>query len=83
MEEQTPDYVPYHAYLIRMWPARREGVVDCRVFAQNISTGERETFTGLQSLLVFLEAQITDWENPRGGRNASDETPDSVGNRGE
>jgi hypothetical protein len=73
------DYVPYQAYLIRLWPTRHEGAADCRVSLHNISTGESETFAGLGDLLAFLKAQRGAWENPGGTKGASDTTLHTVG----
>ena len=77
------DYVPYRAYLIRVWPTRREGAVDCRVSVHNVSTGESETFASLDGLLAFLETQRVAWENPGGIEYVPDERPRTAGNRDE
>lgn len=64
------DYVPYQAYLIRVWPTRLEGVAGCRVSLRSVTTGECEDFAGLESLLAFLEARISDREDPGRGEHA-------------
>ncbi len=45
--------VAYRAYLVRLWPTQRGGVVDYRVTVQCVATGERRHFPDLGSLLVF------------------------------
>ena len=49
--------VPYCAYLIRLWPTKRQGVAGCRVSLQCVASGQRKNFPDLQSLLAFLQAQ--------------------------
>jgi hypothetical protein len=50
-------YVPYHAYLLRLWPTRRGGVAGFRVSLESVATGERRDFPNLGRLLAFLQAQ--------------------------
>lgn len=50
-------YVPYRAYLIRIWETRRGGVAGCRAVAVDIATGERKDFPDLESLFTFLRKQ--------------------------
>ena len=50
-------YVPYHAYLLRLWPTRRSGVVGFRVSLESVATRERRDFPDLGRLLAFLRAQ--------------------------
>ena len=58
-------YVPYHAYLLRLWPTRRGGVAASRVSLKSVATGERRDFPDLERLLAFLRAQEEE-ENPAG-----------------
>jgi hypothetical protein len=58
LEEDLEEYVPYRAYLIRLWPTVRGGVAGCRVSTQCVSTGERKVFPDLESLLTFLRAEV-------------------------
>ena len=50
-------YVPYHAYLLRLWPTRRGGVAAFRVSLESVATRERRDFPDLGRLLAFLQAQ--------------------------
>lgn len=50
-------YVPYHAYLLRLWPTRRSGVAGYRVSLESVATGERQDLPDLESLFAFLQAQ--------------------------
>ena len=50
-------HIPYHAYLLRLWPTKRGGVAGYRVSLESVATGERENFPDLESLLAFLKAQ--------------------------
>jgi hypothetical protein len=58
------EYVPYRAYLIRVWPTERGGKGGCRVSLQNVTSGERENFADLEGLLAYLETQRLECENP-------------------
>ncbi len=51
------EYVPYQAYLIRLWPTRRERVRDYWISLQNVATGEREEFPSLEQFISFIETQ--------------------------
>ena len=50
-------YIPHHAYLLRLWPARRGGVAAFRVSLESVATGERQDLPGLGRLLAFLQVQ--------------------------
>lgn len=50
-------YVPYRAYLIRIWPTRRGGVAGYRATAEDVNTGECRHFPDLESLLSFLKVK--------------------------
>jgi len=50
-------YVPYHAYLLCLWPTKRGGVAAFRVSLESVATRERRDFPDLGSLLAFLQAQ--------------------------
>jgi len=63
-------YVPYQAYLLRLWPARRSGVVGFRVSLESVATGERRDFPDLGRLLAFLQAQ--EEGNPKNSEDTSD-----------
>jgi hypothetical protein len=52
---------PYRAYLIRLWPTRRQGVAGCRVRLQCVTTGEQINFPDLDDLFSFLQAQAVEW----------------------
>ena len=52
---------PYYAYMIRFWPARRGGVDGCRVSLEGVTDGQRLDFPDLESLFVFLRAQVKEW----------------------
>ena len=54
-------YVPYRAYLIRIWETRRGGVAGYRAVAVDIATRERKDFPNLESLFTFLRTQGDDW----------------------
>jgi hypothetical protein len=45
------EYGPYQATLIRLWPAKREGVRDTWVFLQNVATGDRQEFPNLKQFM--------------------------------
>jgi hypothetical protein len=51
--------IPYQAYLVRLWPTRRAGLVKYRVTLDTIGTGERCDFADLDGLVAFLQAQET------------------------
>jgi hypothetical protein len=53
MEKQ----VPYQAYLLRLWPTKRNELAGYRVSLQSVATGEQRDFADLKSLFVFLQAQ--------------------------
>ena len=63
-------YVPYHAYLLRLWPTRRGGVAASRVSLESVATGERRHFPDLERLLAFLRAQ--EERNLKDSKDASD-----------
>ena len=50
-------YVPYQAYLLRLWPTQHDGRADYRAYLESVATGERKNFPNLQSLLAFLQTQ--------------------------
>lgn len=45
------EYGPYQAYLIRLWPSKREGVGDTWVSLQNIATDDRQEFPILKQFM--------------------------------
>lgn len=45
------EYGPYQATLIRLWPAKREGVRDTWVSLQNVATGDRQEFPNLKQFM--------------------------------
>lgn len=49
--------VPYCAYLIRLWPTKRQGRAGCRVSLQCVDSGQRKNFADLESLYAFLQVQ--------------------------
>lgn len=51
------EFVPSQAYLIRLWPTRREGVSDYRVSLQDVATGDRREFPKLKQFISFLLSQ--------------------------
>jgi len=53
MEESTP----YQAYLVRLWPTRRAGLVKYRVTLDAIGGGDHRDFADLDGLVAFLQAQ--------------------------
>jgi len=57
-------YVPYHAYLLRLWPTRHGGRPGYRASLESVTTGQRNNFPDLESLFAFLQAQ--EEENPAG-----------------
>jgi len=63
-------YVPYHAYLLRLWPTRRGGVAASRVSLESVATGERRHFPDLGSLHAFLRVQ--EERNLKDAKDASD-----------
>lgn len=52
-----PNQKPYHAYLLRLWPAVEQGKVVWRASLENPQTGERLGFANLERLFVFLQDQ--------------------------
>lgn len=50
-------YVPYHAYLLRLWPTQHDGRPGYRAYLESVATGERKNFPDLESLHAFLQAQ--------------------------
>jgi hypothetical protein len=61
--------IPYHAYLIRLWPTKRNGLAGHRVSLESVTTGERKDFPDLESLHAFLKTR--EEENPAGRRSLS------------
>lgn len=51
---------PYRAYLIRLWPKEREGLVACRATLDAIKSGRRFDFAELEDLLNFLRDEEAD-----------------------
>ncbi len=51
------EFVPYQAYLIRLWSTRRGGEIGTRVSVQEVATGTRKDLPDLNSLLSFLQEQ--------------------------
>jgi hypothetical protein len=49
--------IPYQAYLIRLWPTRRQGLAGCRVSLESVATGRQKNFPDLESLFAFLQGQ--------------------------
>jgi hypothetical protein len=68
-------YVPYHAYLLRLWPTQHDGQPGYRVSLESVATGERRHFPDLKGLFAFLKTQ--EKENP-----AEPETPPANGHFG-
>jgi len=62
-------HIPYHAYLLRLWPTKRGGLAGHRVSLESVTTGERKNFPDLESLHAFLKTR--EEENPAGGRRLS------------
>ncbi len=56
--------VPYYAYLLRLWPTKRNGLAGHRVSLESVTTGERKNFPDLESLHAFLKTQ--EEESPAG-----------------
>lgn len=52
------EFVPYQAYLIRLWSTRRGGEIGTRVSVQEVATGTRKDLPDLNSLLFFLQEQM-------------------------
>lgn len=57
-------YIPYYAYLLRLWPTKRGGLAGHRVSLESVATGERKNFPDLESLHDFLKTR--EEENPAG-----------------
>ena len=51
------EQVPYHAYLIRLYPTKRGGKIDFRVSLQNVATGDRQEFSKLKHFISFIQTQ--------------------------
>jgi hypothetical protein len=62
--ETMKKHIPYHAYLIRLWPSKRNGLAGHRVSLESVATGERKNFPDLESLFAFLKTQQE--QNPAG-----------------
>ena len=58
--------MPYQAYLIRLWPTRRQGLAGCRVCLESVATGRQKNFPDLESLLAFLQGQAGEGRSPLG-----------------
>jgi len=51
------EYGPYQAYMIRLWPTKREGVSDCWISLQDVATGNRQEFPNLKQFFSFIQTQ--------------------------
>ena len=51
---------PYRAYLVRIWPTKRRGEEGHRATVEDVASGERKDFVGLESLFAFLETPDDD-----------------------
>jgi hypothetical protein len=71
------EFVPYQAYLIRLWPTRREGVAGCCVSLERVGSGQRFNFPDLESLFIFLQTEVEEWGPPRPTSNNPEE-PDEA-----
>lgn len=60
-----PNRARYQAYLVRLWPTQRGGVADYRVAVQSVTTGERQHFADLASLVAF-------WRSTKPAQDAED-----------
>jgi hypothetical protein len=49
------EFLPYRAYLIRLWPTKRDGINDYRVSVQNVATGDRHEFLDLKQFIYFIQ----------------------------
>lgn len=47
----------YRAFVLRMWQSADE---NWRIMLENIHTGERNTFTSLEKLMIFLQDKQED-----------------------
>ncbi|MBI4787135.1 MAG: hypothetical protein HY782_08835 [Chloroflexi bacterium] len=50
-------YVPYRAFLLRLWQTQRGGKIRYRVSLESVDTRERKDLADLASLFAFLQAQ--------------------------
>lgn len=60
----------YHSYLLRLWRVQTNGHI-WRALLEDIATGERQGFSSLSKLIVFLEMLSGEGEQP--GKEASGE----------
>ena len=57
MPPMKPTLTDYHAWLLRLW--RETPYTPWRIALENVSTGERQGFTDLEALLVYLQTVYT------------------------
>ncbi len=53
----------YRSYFLRMWQEVETGLATWRIVLVNPSTGERQAFTEVEQLAIFLTAQIHEYES--------------------
>lgn len=58
MTDQTQKYIPYRAYLLRLWPVHSAGTITWRASLESAQTKEHRGFANLQELFTFLEDEV-------------------------
>jgi len=58
MTEQPQKYIPYLAYLLRLWPVHSAGVTTWRASLESAQTGKHQGFANLVELFTFLENEV-------------------------
>ena len=58
MTEQPQKYIPYLAYLLRLWPVHSAGVTTWRASLESAQTGKHQGFANLRDLVTFLENEV-------------------------
>lgn len=59
----------YYSFLLRLWQVPAEGAQIWRVQIENILTGEKRGFTGIEELLSFIN-QVVSQENKISGEGS-------------
>ncbi len=62
----------HFSFLLRMWQVSAGGDQDCHILLENIQTGEKNGFTSLEDLLVYLSRVISYENAARGERDKTE-----------
>ena len=68
----------YRSYLLRLWQAGNGDAPEWRIVLEDVRTRERQSFTSVEDLAIFLRAQIgaraMEGEAPAGRQRADEES---------